>query len=321
MADAMKQQITYGLNQYKLEVQNQELQAQIIQANHIIEMQNQHIEHIFTSMNVLIGIMGLFVAIFGVIIPLWNAWKSAQMKKDVENAVKDANLFITNKFQEWESAEIENALKRYKNNEISWQALQGIIKYKPLTYEQLLDIYNTAIIVDNQGMVECLTQYIFKEHFNDKSDGYNKIRSLVANSKFFPLFAYKLTEGIVNALLFVSDKKRENIINQAIDTSVTSFLAYNHINEKIPLSSNNKSHIVNKIIQEKCSSSLQILENNSEFIDMLIEKGLLEECSYNERHGYSYGTAILSLGHNSYLKQKLNNHLTNEIVKRADCSP
>ena len=73
MADAMKQQITYGLNQYKLEVQNQELQAQIIQANHIIEMQNQHIEHIFTSMNVLIGIMGLFVAIFGVIIPLWNA--------------------------------------------------------------------------------------------------------------------------------------------------------------------------------------------------------------------------------------------------------
>ena len=93
------------------------------------------------------------------------------------------------------------------------------------------------------------------------------------------------------------------------------------LNEKIPLSSNNKSHIVNKIIQEKCSSSLQILENNSEFIDMLIEKGLLEECSYNERHGYSYGTAILSLGHNSYLKQKLNNHLTNEIVKRADCSP
>lgn len=81
MATTLNQQIKQELNQYRLEVQNQELQAQVLQANYIIEMRNQHIEHIFNTINVLIGIMGLFVAIFGIIIPLWNTWKSAQIKK------------------------------------------------------------------------------------------------------------------------------------------------------------------------------------------------------------------------------------------------
>jgi len=317
MTNALNQQMSHQIKQYKLEIQNQELQTQIAQANHTIEMQNQHIEQIFSTMNILIGIMGLFVAIFGVIIPLWNAWKSTQMKKEVELAVKDANSFITDKFQEWELAETDNALKRYKNNEITWQDLHSILKYKPLTYEQLLDIYNAAMITDNQGMIECLTQYIFKEHFDNKSDGYNKIRSLVVNSKFFPQFAYKLTEGIVNALLFASNKKRENIINESIDLSVTSFLYHNHIDKKISLSSSNKSHIVNKIIQEKNSSSLQIVENNSEIIDMLIEKGLLEDCSFNG-HSYCYGSAILSLNQNSYLYQKLEDYFVNKIVERMN---
>ena len=317
MATTLNQQIKQELNQYRLEVQNQELQAQVLQANHIIEMQNQHLEHIFSSINVLIGIMGIVVAIFGIAIPLWNAWKSTQMKKDIELAIKDANSFITNKFQEWENSEIENALRRYKNNEITWQDLHSILKYKPLTYEQLLGIYNVAIVADNKDMIECLTQYIFKEHFNDKSDGYNKIRNLVVNSKTFPLFAYKLTEGIVNALLFVSDKKRENIINQVVDISVTSFLAYNHIDEKIALSTSNKIHIVDNIIQEKSSSSIQMLENNKEFIDMLVEKGLFEDCSFNQHH-YCYGTAILSLRSDSYLYKKLEDYFVNKIVERMN---
>lgn len=53
MTTTLNQQIKQELSQYRLEVQNQELQAQILQANHIIEMQNQHIEHIFSSINVL----------------------------------------------------------------------------------------------------------------------------------------------------------------------------------------------------------------------------------------------------------------------------
>ncbi len=314
MATTLNQQIKQELNQYRLEVQNQELQAQVLQANHIIEMQNQHIEHIFNTINVLIGIMGLFVAIFGIIIPLWNAWKSTQMKKDVELAVKDANSFITNKFKEWEDIEAENAIKRYISNEISWQDLHSILKYKPLSHKYLLEIYNAAVIADNQGMIECLTCYVFDEHYTDKSEGYNKVRNLIVDSKYFPQFAYKLTPAIVNALLSISDKKRENIINQVIDISVTSFLAYNHIDEKIALSSNNKNHIVDKIIQEKSSSALQILENNREFIDMLIKKGLFENCSLNG-HNYCYGLAILSLKHDSYLYQKLEDYFVNKIVE------
>lgn len=317
MTTTLNQQIKQELNQYRLEVQNQELQAQVLQANHIIEMQNQHIEHIFSSINVLIGIMGIVVAIFGIVIPLWNAWKSAQMKKDVELAVKDANLFITNKFKEWEDVEAENAIKRYISNEISWQDLHSILKYKPLTDKQLLEIYNAAIIADNQGMIECLTCYIFNEHYTDKSEGYNKVRNLIVDSKYFPQFAYKLTPAIVNALLSVSDKKRENIINQVIDLSVTSFLAYNHIDEKIALSSSNKNHIVDKIIQEKSSSALKILENNKEFIDTLVEKGLFEDCSFNE-HGYCYATAVLSLNKNSYLYQKLEDYFVNKIVEQMN---
>ena len=38
MATTLNQQIKQELNQYRLEVQNQELQAQVLQANHIIEM-------------------------------------------------------------------------------------------------------------------------------------------------------------------------------------------------------------------------------------------------------------------------------------------
>lgn len=317
MTTTLNQQIKQELEQYRIDVQNQELQVQILQANHIIEMQNQHIEHIFSSINVLIGIMGIVVAIFGIVIPLWNAWKSTQMKKDVELAVKDANLFITNKFKEWEDVEAENAIKRYISNEISWQDLHSILKYKPLTDKQLLEIYNAAIIADNQGMIECLTCYIFNEHYTDKSEGYNKIRNLIVDSKYFPQFAYKLTPGIVNALLSVSDKKRENIINQVIDLSVTSFLSYNHIDEKIALSSNNINHIVDKIIQEKSSSALQILENNREFIDMLIEKGLFEDCSLY-KHSYCYDTAVLSLKHDSYLSQKLEDYFVNKIIEHMN---
>lgn len=315
MTTTLNQQMKQDLNQYRLEVQNQELQAQVLQANHIIEMQNQHIEHIFSSINVLIGIMGIVVAIFGIVIPLWNAWKSTQMKKDVELAVEDANSFVTNKFKEWEECEAKNAIKKYINNEISWQDLHSILKYKPLTPKQLLEIYNAAIIADNKNMIECLTNYIFNEHYTDKSEGYNKVRNLIVDSKYFPQFASKLTPDIVNALLSVSDKKRENIINQIIDLSASSFLSCNHIDEKIALSSNNKNHIVDKIIQEKSSSALRILENNKEFIDLLIKNGLFKDCSIKGNE-YYFGMANLSLQPNSYLKQKLEQYFLNEVTKR-----
>ena len=317
MATNLTQQIKQELNQYRLEVQNQELKTQIAQTNRIIELQNQHIEQIFNSMNLFIGIMGLYIAIFGVIMPIWNAWKSAQMKKEVELAVKDANSFITNKFYEWEKAEAEKAIERYLNDEISWQSLHSILKYKPLNFEQMSKIYNTAIHKDNQNMLECLTYYVFKEHFDIKTEEYNKIRNLVINSKYFPRFAYKLDEGIVNALLFVPDKKRESIINQAIDTSVTSFLACNKVDKKIALSDKNKIHLVNKIIEEKYAGALRLLEHNNELVDMLIEKGLFKECS-NNKHGYCFGTAILALTPNSYLKQKLEEHFLNKVVERMN---
>lgn len=38
MTTTLNQQIKQELEQYRLEVQNQELQVQILQANHIIEM-------------------------------------------------------------------------------------------------------------------------------------------------------------------------------------------------------------------------------------------------------------------------------------------
>ena len=140
MTTTLNQQIKQELEQYRLEVQNQELQVQVLQANYIIEMQNQHIEHIFSSINVLIGIMGIVVAIFGIVIPLWNTWKSAQIKKNIELEVKDANSFITNKFKEWEDIEAENAIKRYISNEISWQDLHSILKYKPLSHKFIRNI-------------------------------------------------------------------------------------------------------------------------------------------------------------------------------------
>lgn len=58
MSTNLNQQIKQELNQYRLEVQNQELKTQIAQTNRIIELQNQHIEQIFNSMNLFIGIRG-----------------------------------------------------------------------------------------------------------------------------------------------------------------------------------------------------------------------------------------------------------------------
>ncbi len=315
MAETLNQLVKKEVNQYRLEVQNQELQTQIAQANRMIEVQNQHVEQLFNSINILICIMAFFVAVFGVIFPLWNAWKSNQMKKEVEEAVKDTNSFITNKYIEWERSEANSAVERYKNGEISWQSLHSILKYKPLNFKHMSEIYNTAVTTDNQLMLECITCYVFKEHFDNKTEEYDKIRTMVINSKYFPMYAYKPDEGTLNALLYIPDNKRENVINQAIDFNIVKFLGFLTKEKKSLLTEANKKYIVDKIVREKVSAALYHVENDKELVDMLIEKGLFESLELNDHAGVSfrYDTTIISLKRNSYLKKKLEDYTVKKI--------
>ncbi len=280
--DDLQKQIKTGLAQYKLEVQNQELQIQVNQANQIIATQNHHIEHVYSSMGWTISILGILLAIFGVIIPIIMSVLSIKSRNELKQIKDNVDEFVSSKFEEWEQQEINNTIDKFIHREITWQELHTILKYKPLTYEQIMKVYTIADHNDNIEHLRLIFNYVFKHHFDNKSLEYEKIRNLILNNRLYITFTgCYFSKAVKNSLSDLNQEEKEKKVNQIIEQAEGGSFNYivNELTKKdcIELTKSNIKNIVNKLMDSKYSSYVNTLQNKEEIIDPLIEAGFLEK--------------------------------------------
>ncbi len=317
----LQNQINAGLSQYKLEIQNQELQAQVQQANQIIAAQNQHMEHIYAGMGWTVGILSLLLAIFGIIVPIIMSVIANNYRKELLEARDEVDKFINKKFNEWEKEESKNAIEKFLNDEITWQELHTILKYRPLTYDQMYRIYSFANNNGNEKKLKLLFYYVYEYNFNNKSEEYDKIRNLILHNKLFPLFTgCRLSKPVINAFSTITEKEKEIKINAFIDFAEQGtfilFLQDLSRNDSVKLTKSNIQNIVNKLMTPPNGHYVTAIQCNQEIIDQLFEAGFFEKIQMNGINNESVNLII----DNAYIKIKISSYLyqciENEMLTR-----
>ncbi len=312
----LQQQLNTSLNQYRFEVQNQELKTQIQVAQNTISQQNQHITDMFNSMNFIIVVIGIFVAIFGIIVPIIMTIVSIKNKNELKQIKENVDDFILNKFKEWENEKIDKSLDRYLNNEILWTSFHANANFELMTYERMKKVIDCAISEGNKNPKDFLNKgyniitYVFDEHCNNKNKDFENIRKYILNCKYFYTLVMKQNHLYAKSIKFCTEQQQEKLILDLLKNSdiVGISNAVRAILEVEYLTSTIEKLIAEKIIEQKDILAVRKIENNENIVNLLLDKNIFDEANIfkpinNEMQLNWYSTSSISA--DSYLAKKL----------------
>lgn len=320
----LQRQINENFKQYKLEIQNQELQAQVQQANQTIAAQNQHMEHIYAGMGLTVTVLGILLTFLGIVVPICILAISNNFQKELKEARDEVDNFINRKFSEWEKEESENAIEKFLSGEITWQELHTILKYRLLTYEQMYRIYTIANNNSKVEQLRLLFHYVFEYHFDIKSDEYERIRDLILHNRLFCLFTRcRLSKAVINSFSTLTDIGKEAKINELIDCAeqgtFISFLQDLSSKDYINLTKNNIQNIVNKLMAPSNGQYITAIQNNQKIINPLFEAGFFERIKINGVNNKTANLIIdnahISIETSSYFYQCIENEIVRRRIK------
>ncbi len=336
----ISQQVRKEIEQYKLEIQNTELKAEIQAANDALVLQKQHTEHLYSSMTWVIGIIGLVVAVAGIAIPIWNAYQSQEMKKELQEIKTNVDDFIENKFVEWERKDIDRVLNAFLDGTIDVNGYKAALRLKQPPLEHLEKIFDklfskfdsktelkeTALVgganvsqffsyifvdlddTNNEDLQTIKNKIVNSEWFLPILSQINPIRSKVGGKMFGWFYAVQGKQKIIDMLSNI-DKGSEQPRNFWNLVRMVQSESFNIDNEsKVEI----YKTIAQRILSEKTSiSSVTMVQNNKLIIDKLDDNGILDKASIedlNHSELASFGIEGLGFTHikkDSYLAQKI----------------
>lgn len=308
MGKPTKQQINIKLQQSALEAKNKELQTQINVAKDTIVSQTKHIENLYSSFGLIIGILALMIVVFGIIAPMIMAFLSIKNKNELKKIKNNVDDFMSNKLEEWDKQGIKVALKKYLNGKISWGVFERTLKYYLPNYEEVNRILSYVNGGDSEFFLKCakpFVTYLIENNKEFNQDDFKKIIRNLTKSKHFLELTQEGNTGIFdNVIKFLDPKEQEEMINSAINkenSSYSLFCALSTLSTcKLELPEIEKK-VADEICENRDFKLVAAAQHYPKIVDLLISEGVLERMITLE---YARDFAISK---NSYLYEKLLN--------------
>lgn len=293
MAKQSQTQTKQIFEQWKLEVQNKELQTQIQHANNTIAAQNQYITELYSTGGWLLGILSLWVVVFGIVIPIVLTFLAGKKLHDFEQKTKEVDKFIKDKLTEWENQGIDKALDKYLKGEINWIAFTTFLKFEPMSFEHMKKILDFAKDKGNRSLdkfydhIYLLVSYLFEEKKDYKSDDFEKMRKLIIDCEYFYTLGLNPHRihyiNILKSLSF--DEQQEKILsllkNAERSDNNTFYSAIVTVIDGNFLSTEVEKIIADNIIKRKHSVSLSKVQNTQNIINRLEKEKFFDEIKHS----------------------------------------